>query len=69
MENEIYDKATLQKMNNSLLGRNWIQIVGDADTYKLHATGNASLTGGRMYVALPSTMQITQEVQDRYNLW
>jgi len=69
MDTQIYDKASLQKMNNSLLGRNWIQIIGEAETYKLHATGNASLSGGRMYIALPSMMQITQEEQDKYNLW
>ena len=36
--------------------------------YKLHATGDADVTTGRKYVALPDDMEITSEIKRLHNL-
>jgi len=39
-----------------------------ADTYELHATGNADLNG-RKYVALPTGTKLTDKIKMEYNIW
>ena len=36
--------------------------------YKLHATGEADMNG-RVYIALPSDLVITDQVRKQYNIW
>jgi hypothetical protein len=37
-------------------------------TYKLHATGNASISNGRVYVSLPANLKITNKIKKKYNI-
>jgi hypothetical protein len=50
----------------------WInksQVKADPHTkYELHATGDATLQSGRIYVAVPTTVQLTEEVKKRLNI-
>lgn len=65
-----YTKARLIEMNmDPTLGRNWIINIDENESAKLYPTGNASLGGGRIYLALPASLQITKEIEQRYNLW
>lgn len=65
--NKMYSKATLIKMNNSPLGRNWILNIENIKDYaNIYPTGDASLTG-RMYVAL--SCELTEELIKKYNIW
>ena len=65
----MYSKAQLLEMNAGPLGRNWIiniqNIQGNA---KIYPTGDASLTG-RIYVALPADLELTDEIIEKYNIW
>ena len=65
----MYSKAELLEMNNGPLGRNWIinieNIQGNATIYP---TGDASLCG-RIYVALPADLELTEEIIIKYNIW
>ena len=66
----MYTKAQLKQMNNSTMGSNWIkniENIGENETAKIHATWDAWL-GGRLYIALPSSMSITPIVKTKYNL-
>ena len=36
--------------------------------YKLHATHNCTISGGREFIALPSDTKITWQVKQKYNL-
>ena len=68
----IYTKAQLQQMNKSDLGHNWIrniEQIGENEPAKLYMTGDASWTSGRIFVALPESLEITPQVEHKYNLW
>jgi hypothetical protein len=69
----MYTKARLIEMNmNPNLGRNWISNIANIDENepaKLYPTGNASLSGGRIYIALPASLKITKEIELKYNIW
>jgi hypothetical protein len=62
----MYTKAQLIKMNN--IGPNWIKNIGDEGPYKIYPTWDASLSAGRLYIALPTTLQITKSVKTKYNI-
>lgn len=64
----MYTKAQLIEMNNSSLGRNWIMNIGDEGPYKIYPTWNAGFAAGRIYIALPATLEITSDVKTKYNL-
>jgi hypothetical protein len=36
--------------------------------YELHATGDATLQSGRIYVAVPTNVKLTDEVKKRLNI-
>jgi hypothetical protein len=66
----MYTKAQLKQMNNSSMGRNWIlniENIGENEVAQLHPTWGAWL-GGRLYVALPSSLQITSSVKTKYDI-
>jgi hypothetical protein len=69
----MYTKARLIEMNmDPNLGRNWISNIANIDENepaKLYPTGNASLSGGRIYIALPASLKITKEIELKYNIW
>ena len=66
----MYTKEQLIKMNNSLLGCNWIINIGDEEEgpYKIYPTWDSSLAAGRIYVALPAALQITAIIKTKYNI-
>lgn len=66
----MYTKEQLIKMNNnSLMGRNWINNIGDEEgPYKIYPTWVSSLAAGRIYVALPAALQITAIIKNKYNI-
>jgi hypothetical protein len=65
----MYSKAQLIKMNSSPLGINWIRNIENIqDNAKIYPTGDASLTG-RVYIALPADVKLTEEIIKKYNIW
>jgi len=65
----MYSKATLLEMNSSDLGHNWIiNIENIQDNAKIYPTGDASLCG-RIYIALPADLELTEEIIKKYNIW
>jgi hypothetical protein len=65
----MYSKAQLIKMNSSPLGINWIRNIENIqDNAKIYPTGDASLTG-RIYIALPADLELTEEIIRKYNIW
>lgn len=65
----MFSKAQLLEMNSGPLGRNWIiNIENIQDTAKIYPTGDASLSG-RIYVALPADLKLTEDIIRKYNIW
>jgi hypothetical protein len=68
-----YSKSKLLEMNsNRTLGFNWImniENIKDNELAKLYPTGNAGVSSGRLYVALPANKVITKELIEKYNIW
>lgn len=60
-----YSAAELRQKN-----ANWInmQQVSSKTAYTLHATGDATLQSGRIYVALPSTVAMNEETKRKYKI-
>ena len=67
-----YSKATLLQMNaDPKYGYNWIknlENINDNQQVVLYPTGFGSLYTGNMYVALPSTLILTDYIRSKYNL-
>lgn len=68
------DKNTLLRMNfesDKYGSSGWIQNAPELDPnikYALHPTNNATISGGREYVALPSNTKLTWQLKEKYNL-
>ena len=70
-EPQTYTKIQLQEMNASYPWSRCItniNAITDTETARLYPTGNAGFSG-RIYIALPSRLEITPEIENRYNLW
>ncbi len=73
---DTYSKSQLYDMNlNYKYGPGWIKINQNAndnthikDNYKLYATGDSNISSGRIYIALPASEVITEEVKRKYNI-
>lgn len=70
---KVFSKDKLESMNiDKKYGSNWIKFSSDYNNckqdYKLHATGDCSVSSGRIYLALPSNIKITEEIIKKYNL-
>ena len=51
---------------------NWILNIAnirDNELANIYATGDASLSSGRFYVALPETTILTPAIIKQYNIW
>jgi len=51
---------------------NWILNISnirDDELAKIYPTGNAGLSSGRFYVALPATTILTPAIIKQYNIW
>ena len=69
MYSKAYSKDQLLKMNSSPLGINWIRNIQNIqDTAKIYPTGYATLSG-RIYIALPADLELTEEIIKEYNIW
>jgi len=69
----IFSKSTLEKMNyDRNYGSGWIKnlnnIKTDEVSIKLYATGESSISTGRIYIALPANKQLTQSDKQKYNI-
>ena len=68
-----YTKVQLLQMNSDpKYGFNWImnlENINNTQMIKLYPTGNAGVSSGRLYVALPTTTIITKEISAKYNIW
>jgi hypothetical protein len=68
-----YTKATLLQMNNDpTYGMKWIiniENIRDDELAILYPTGGASVITGKIYVALPATTIITEEINKKYKIW
>ena len=77
---QTYSKETLNIMNcrypwngsikHSDLKTNSINSINsiNTNTYKLYATGDADVSLGRIYISLPTTLKITNDIKKKYNL-
>jgi len=76
---DTYSKSQLYDMNlNYKYGPGWIKINQNAnsnintniskDNYKLYATGDSNISSGRIYIALPASEIITEELKRKYNI-
>lgn len=68
-----YSKSKLLEMNSDrTYGSKWImniENIKDNELAKLYPTGNAGISSGRLYVALPINTKITNEIIVKYNIW
>lgn len=66
---DTYSAYELQMKNINYPWINTSQVRADPHTkYELHATGDATLQSGRIYVAVPTTVKLTEEVKKRLNI-
>jgi hypothetical protein len=74
MNNErTFSKSTLEKMNyDHNYGSGWIKnlenIKTDESNIKLYATGDSSISTGRIYIALSANKKLTQLDKQKYNI-
>lgn len=68
-----YTKAQLSAMNsNIILGSNWIKNIENIKENEeaiLYSTGDAGLSSGRIYIALPASTILTIAIIKQYNIW
>ena len=66
--------STLSKMNcqtDKYGSSGWItngNKLNEKTEYKLYATNESSIAGGREYIALPSNTKITWKIKEQYNI-
>ena len=67
-----FSKSTLERMNyDRSYGNNWIQNLNNIDSnkdVKIYATGNSSISSGRIYIALPADKVLSREDYIKYNI-
>lgn len=72
MDNKTFSKSQLEKMNTDpKYGSNWIQNfsnINNNQSIKLYATGQSSISTGRVYIALPANMKLTDQDIVKYNI-
>lgn len=70
MNSRMFTKADLLQMNNSSLGVNWITNINkikEDSLAKLYPTWAAGVAG-RLYVALPATLNMSNDIKLKYNI-
>jgi len=67
-----FSKSQLEKMNTDpKYGSNWIQNLNNINNnqgVKLYATGQSSISTGRVYIALPANIKLTDQDILKYNI-
>jgi hypothetical protein len=64
----MYCAAELHQKNARFPWINTSLVSPASSAYTLHATGDATLQSGRIYVALPSNVKLTEETKKKYNI-
>ena len=67
----IFTKNNLDNMNKDYPWNNSIntsKCEGKKQNYVLYATGNATISNGREYIALPADKVLTKEDKRKYNI-
>lgn len=64
----MYSAQELHRKNINYPWVNMTQVTDKHKNYTLHATGEATLQSGRIYIALPSTLQMTEETKQKFNI-
>lgn len=64
----MYSAQELHRKNIHYPWINTTQVTEKHKNYTLHATGEATLQSGRIYIALPSTMVLTEETKKKLNI-
>jgi hypothetical protein len=66
-----YTKAEVIELNNDTkYGINWIKNIDKINNHEIvniYATGDILLSG-RIYIALPSNVVLTNEIKKKYNI-
>jgi hypothetical protein len=71
MESTVFTKTQLREMNNSHLGHNWIKNIENIthnQRAKIYPTWEAGISTGRIYVALPVELAISEEAKNQWNI-
>ena len=67
-----FSKSQLERMNfDRKYGSNWIKNINNINNnqdVKLYATGQSSISTGRVYIALPANMKLTDQDILKYNI-
>jgi hypothetical protein len=66
-----YTKATLLEMN-SKIGCKWIiniDNIKNTELAKIYPTGSFNMSAGKLYVALPANLVITDTIKKQYNIF
>ena len=67
-----FSKSQLEKMNfDRKYGSNWIQNLNNINNnqgVKLYATGQSNISTGRVYIALPANMKLSDQDILKYNI-
>lgn len=63
-----YCAAELHQKNARFPWINTSLVTPASSGYTLHATGDATLQSGRIYIALPSNVKLTEENKKKYNI-
>ncbi len=68
-----YTKTELNKLNcNRKYGPNWIitdlSLKHTDNNFKLYSTGDATISAGRIYIALPANKVLTDSDKQKYNI-
>jgi hypothetical protein len=64
----MYSAQELYRKNINYPWVNTSQVAEKHKNYTLHATGEATLQSGRIYIALPSTTVLTEETKKKFNI-
>ena len=67
-----YSNNDIHSMNYDYkCGTNWIKkdsTLPNSNNYKLYPTGDATISSGRIYIALPSNTIIDEKIKQKYNI-
>jgi hypothetical protein len=63
-----YSAAELHQKNSKFPWINTKHVNSNTAAYTLHATGDATLQSGRIYVAVPANVKLDEETKKKYNI-
>jgi hypothetical protein len=63
-----YSAAELHQKNAKFPWINTQHVSPKTASYTLHATGDATIQSGRIYVAVPANVKLDEETKRKYNI-